>query len=431
MISRPRLILLPALLALAGGCRSGPALSPTARPTIAREDLRPSAVRARERGVAFLVGTQNPDGSWGSFESARPDEDIFEEWASCDAFQDATSALGVMALQGPSRRDPAAFAVLERGVDYLCRAPTTKRVSGEYLYDNWAHLYITHALSLVVRDPRFESRRGAIEGKLRREIEALEVRQGADGGWGYYDFDYGFERPAGDDSTCFMTAGVLLALDEAKRSGIPFPPHLVPHGLRTVERLRLGGGSYVYGNYASLRPGSGFNQVKGSLGRSQPCNLALWRYGRGVKKEDLRKGIENLFRHHHFIEIGRGRPIPHEAWYSTAAYYYLFGHFYAAKVLEELDPADREKWCPILAGIIVRDQNEDGSWIDYPMYRFDRPYGTAFALMILESCLESPPVVAAAASAPATSTPPPRGRVSDCVPISPRSARRFRDPAAR
>lgn len=385
-----RAALVSALLALAlTGCHSPPRLSPTAQPRMTAEALWPAAVEAQRRGVAFLVATQNKDGSWGSFESSRPDEDFFEEWASCDAFQDATSALCVMSLQGPSRADPAAWSALERGVDYLCRAPTTHRVSGEYLYDNWAHLFIVHAFSVLVRDPRFAARREDMVRKIGREIEVLEVEQSADGGWGYYDFDYGFERPAGDDSTCFMTAGVLIALDEAKRSGIDFPEHLVPHGLRTVERLRLGTGAYVYGNYASLWPGDGFNRVKGSLGRSQPCNLALWRYGRVVKKADLRKGIENLFENHHFIEIGRGRPIPHEAWYSTAAYYYLFGHFYASKVLEELDPEDREKWGPVLAEIIVRDQNEDGSWIDYPMYRYDRPYGTAFALMILESCLAS------------------------------------------
>jgi hypothetical protein len=31
-------------------------------------------------------------------------------------------------------------------------------------------------------------------------------------------------------------------------------------------------------------------------------------------------------------------------------------------------------------------QEKDGSWWDYPLYNYHRPYGTSFALMSLRCC---------------------------------------------
>ncbi|MEK7867634.1 MAG: prenyltransferase/squalene oxidase repeat-containing protein [Planctomycetota bacterium] len=395
--------LLPMLvLAVAAGCRQAPPPKPAgAPPAVAQApaDWREQARAAYERGVLYLVRTQNKDGSWGDFGSARPFETWLEDYMAFEAYYAATTALCVMALQEPLGTvdwetwgkywpgEHLKINPLVRGVDYLLQAKSSFRTSGDVLYDNWAHLYVTYALSILARDPRLTDRREKIVEVVKREIGRLAQQQGADGGWGYYDFGWAQRRPSGMESTSFMTAGVVVALDEARKSGIEFPERLVRDGLRVVERLRIGNGAYNYGNPPN-DPVASFNDVKGSIGRSQVCNLALWRSGRVVTKDDLRRGLENLFKYHHFIEIGRGRPIPHEAWYSTAGYYYLFAHYYAAKVLDELDPEDRARWSPVLAKTLIDGQDPGGSWLDFPMYQFGQPYGTAFALLALEVCLE-------------------------------------------
>ena len=60
-------------------------------------------------------------------------------------------------------------------------------------------------------------------------------------------------------------------------------------------------------------------------------------------------GLDAFFEHHRFLDIARGKPIPHEAYYQNSGYFYFFGHFYAAGVLELLNPAEQVRYRSRLA----------------------------------------------------------------------------------
>jgi len=50
-------------------------------------------------------------------------------------------------------------------------------------------------------------------------------------------------------------------------------------------------------------------------------------------------------------------------------------------------PADKRPFYQDhLATILIRLQEKDGSWFDYPLYNYHQQYGTAFALMTLKRC---------------------------------------------
>ena len=85
--------------------------------------------------------------------------------------------------------------------------------------------------------------------------------------------------------------------------------------------------------------------MKGSLGRIQVCQWALRSCGdESVSRKDLRDGLARFLEHHRFLDVARMRPIPHEAYYANAGYFYFFGHYYAAKAIELLPVDEQEEW---------------------------------------------------------------------------------------
>jgi hypothetical protein len=84
--------------------------------------------------------------------------------------------------------------------------------------------------------------------------------------------------------------------------------------------------------------------------------------------------------------MGRKRPIPHESHFQVAGYFYYYGHYYASLCINQLPAADRGTHYDQLTELMIKKQEKDGSWWDYPMYNYHQQYGTAFALMTLGYC---------------------------------------------
>jgi squalene cyclase len=393
-VSRSRLIAawLAVLCLAAGAAGEDPSEEPAkgaeaaADPSAARPPRRPSTSAAAkvpvEKGIDFLLRTQRRDGSWGSGESGRPVEVLADVPGSHQAFRIGTTALSVLALSRSPSREAECRQAARRGLEFLLERCRVRRPNGMELYNVWSFAYSLRAFAALLPAVEDTEVRERMRAACVRLVEALGVYQTPDGGWGYYDFEVGSYRPS-DSSMTFTTATVLVSLHAVERQGIAVPRPLLDRAIRSLRRSRKEDGAYIYGPYAQYRPEAGYNAVKGSLGRTQSCNLALWLYGEKVTEDDLRAGIERFFRHHRFIDIGRKRPWPHEAWYFTSGYYFYYGHFYAGLVLDVLPEADRARWRPALEKILIERQEEDGSWWDFPLYGYHKPYGTAYALLTL------------------------------------------------
>lgn len=340
----------------------------------------PQIKQAIERGVSFLLNAQNRDGSWGSFESAR-DELYLGTVASHDAFRQATTALSCMALMVVSDTNTTQ-ASLEKGLQYLVNQEPEGRACGEALYHIWALTYVTQCLARAIRYEYLNLPKEQLVSACHKWSEMLQRMQAADGGWAYYDFGYGLRQPSGWDSTSFNTAVALDAFWETEKSGIEVDARVKPSALKCLQRLRTPDKTYIYGSYLQRFPEIVPNRPKGSLGRAQPCNLMLFRYGK-IPVADLKLGLDRLFQEHHFIKMGQNRPYPHESWYATAGYYFLFGHFYAAEVIKELPREEQIYYWKALGRVLLSCQQKDGSWWDYPMFGYHKMYGTAFALLAL------------------------------------------------
>lgn len=372
----------PALLLVAGLLAQQPAL-----PT------RADAERALRAGQDWLLANQNQDGSWGSWSAPGPYDGFWSNLETHRSWQVATTALGCMALMDAGLGEAEAAAV-DLGLDFLALHADVKRPSDWDTDNVWAYAYGLAGLSQAAAHPRYRApeqkrRAHAIEMMGIRMIQRLEEYQTPSGGWAYYDMEVKTNPPMW--ATSFTTAVAVIGLLQAQALGWPVESRRVTAALRVIEHCRLPTGAYTY-NVEAIPAATrleDIDQIKGSLSRIQSCNLALFLgfqagYPTVVSSTaQLSDGLEHFFRDHRFLDVARGRPHPHEAYYLNAGYFYFFGHYYAGWIIEQLPADERAKWAPQLWQHVVKTQARDGSSIDYFMNSFGRPYGTAYAVSAL------------------------------------------------
>jgi hypothetical protein len=275
--------------------------------------LPPEALRASiYRGVNFLLKNQNKDGSWGSAGKTK-DLNIIAEVGSHHAFRTAVTALCVSALIETGQDVPEVRQAIERGEAFLLEElPRVRRDTPMLIYNIWTHGYGIQALvHMHGRLPKDKERQRKIEDLIRNQYDRLKRYESAEGGWGYYDFDAGSQRPA-SSSTSFMNAAILEAFYEARQIGVPPPEKMTRRAIEATRLQRKPDFTYLYGTYLWEVPTMGINRPGGSLGRSQACNLALRLWGdKAVTDEVLKTWLDRLVTRNGWLDLGRKRPIPH------------------------------------------------------------------------------------------------------------------------
>lgn len=359
-------------------------------PTLPQVDA-PSAESVQEsmqRGIAFLVEHQNENGSWGSATHTKGLNIYAPVPGAHDAFRCATTSLCISALLEVAAENADAVQAVDRAEQWLfSHLDELKRATGDAIYNVWGHAYSIQALvRMRSRIPEDSARIHKIDELIRKQFDMLTRYESVDGGWGYYDMRYQAQRPT-SDSISFVNGAVLIAFDEAKQVGLAPPERLVKRAIAATLRQQKPDFSYLYGEYLKNQPMRGINRPGGSLGRSQCCNIALRRWGdERITDNVLKNWLYRLYVRNGWLDIGRKRPIPHEAWFQVAGYFYYYGHYYGALCIESLPQEEREPYQQMLAKLIIDRQEKNGSWWDYPLYNYHPSYGTAFALMTLHRC---------------------------------------------
>lgn len=364
----------PGAPAASGAPAAPPAPSPS----------RAAAAAGIDQALAFFVHTQNPDGSWGSTSCDTTFEMSFAVETHY-AWNVAAHGLATMALlQAPET--PERRAALEKAVRWLCNCRMTARGS---TWDNdavWGWLYGTVATAAVAQDGRFQTDawRGPVGHRGREFAGWLAKNQEPNGGFGYYDDPPFTRRPKW--GTSFSTGSVVPALDVASKLG--WLPDAATHerAVAYVRRCRLPNGAYEYdlSPVPRLTGGEHINDVKGSLGRIQVCNWALRQAGEStITDAVIRRGVEQFFEHHRFLAVARMRPVPHEAYYMNAGYFFYFGHYYCGLAIELLPAPEREPFREQLRAKLLATQRADGSYCDFLGSSYMVTASTAFATLAM------------------------------------------------
>ena len=340
------------------------------------------------KGVDFLIQHQNKNGSWGTPHRTK-ELNIFAPLPDGhQAYKAGSSALALHGLLECGDRRPATVASIAKGEKWLLSVlPEQRSINRTATYNIWAHAYGLRALCSLYREHNDPEKRAEYTRHAKIQIKKLHSYEDVNRGWGYYDFDDKTVKPTGNIMS-FATATAVLAMVEASNTmDIKLPERLMKRSLASLREMRTPDFSYVYARGHRFRPRGLINRPAGSLGRSQACNAASHALGdKAVTDDVLRTWLQRLFDRNGWLDIGRKRPIPHEAPAAVAGYFYYYGHYYAAECIHILPENERRPWQDKLAKLMISKQEKNGSWWDFPLYNYHYAYGTGYVLAILGKC---------------------------------------------
>ncbi len=183
---------------------------------------------AVQRGLTWMLGMQNEDGGWASFDRGND-----KEWMTKGAFADPNAMIAPSPADITSRvLESLSFhkefqlghPVVQKAIEFIkkdqCRDGSWfGRWGVNYIYGTWQ---VLRGLKLIGEDMN--------KGYLRRGVEWFKHHQNPDGGWGESIASYEDPREKGKGpSTASQTAWALMGLisahqgdSQAVRSGIKY-----------------------------------------------------------------------------------------------------------------------------------------------------------------------------------------------------------------
>jgi S1-C subfamily serine protease len=218
-------------------------------------------------------------------------------------------------------------------------------------------------------------------GRFRLDKASAAFSDVEEGGWSYY--------PDLGESMSFSTAAALMALyDTAAALGIVMPAAALKAAENLVDSLRVedpehpGAFSYHYRRSLQTKDLGGYNSdVRGSLGRLALCELAMLRAKRR-SASDVEKSLLTWLEFRSELDRVRNYPYTHltQLW-NNAAYYWLFGHWYAMKAAREVGGKVCEKVNEAVVKALMLKREKDGTWLHHES--FGKVCGTSMALLAL------------------------------------------------
>ncbi len=384
------LMLLSALPALAQAPTSQPDLASQLTPPIHGKELRTRAADAYARGLAYVLATQNADGSWGSHDPAAPMLKDFGFGTTSRGAQDGVRMACTAIIAKALLRDPQPTAAINeairRATDALLAREKIHYEAGE-AFNTWGYGYKLDFLCALMADPRGSDRRETLREAAAGCVRGLLRYQQSDGGWNYYASPL-----ARGNSMSFNTANIIDALARARALGVAVPQGMIADAVRVLLRMRTIRGSFLY-DARFIRPSGAvaeFVNDVGSPSRTAAATLGLIR-AEALKRSDARIAARLFAQDEHWLEDGRKLIVPHTAVDQISGYFFFYGYHYHAELLALLgDEVSAERW-ERSAWTMIRTQETSGCWWDTAAAAYGDKWATGFALMVLQRYLHRDP----------------------------------------
>jgi hypothetical protein len=292
-----------------------------AAPSMAQQEgapeLTPKASKAIDKGLKYLLSTQNKDGSWDS--NGEGGHSVGITSLALMAFMSKAHFPGF----GPHGDE------LNRGMKWLLKE-AIKRPNGYLGTVMYEHGLATLALSEMwgmCRDPDDDD---AIQKALEKAVEVILRSQNPGGGWRYQP-----QADGGEDISCTMT--VFHALASARQAGIVVPNETIAKVVKYLKNnhdAQTGGFAYKDGRNVTFPCTAGGAYIAQLAGQrdTEMVNAAL----RHLKT--LSPGI------------------------ITGGHYYYYGHYYAIQANVQAGDKEYAEWYPQIRDALVSKQSAQGAW---------------------------------------------------------------------
>ena len=346
-----------------------------ARPPAA--PLEPSrAAQAARDALAFLLAGQQADGSWVA------PMDAFGVQPSGYTF--ATTALCGSSLLPHRAESDAVELALRRAVHYLLAVRAAGGLEGGTslmgVYSIWSRAFALRFLAQaraagLAGDGQGD--RAALDEALPALLRSVLDSQQPSGGWPYVLVAGTSAEQGFDGSASFLTAGVLVALIDARATGLDVPQAPIDRGLEFLQGLRQPDGAFRY--FAAVPEAPGDPEA---AGRGPVCELALLRGGRGGLPA-LRRALDTFDGQRATLRREWGKDLCHTGEQGQGAHYLLYDWSFAALATTQLPRRERSRWRQALLDDLLAARDAEGAYADMPS--LGRAYGTAMALAAFDA----------------------------------------------
>ncbi len=298
--------------------------------------VTPETDQAIHKGLEWLAGQQNGDGSFGS---GAYRGNIAVTSLAALAFMGSGSTPG----RGPygAHIDRALVYVMDNTSPSGFISVANATTHGPMYSHGFGCLFLAEAYGMT--------HRAEIREKLEKAVRLIVDTQNGEGGWRY--------QPVRNDADLSVTICQINALRAARNAGIFVPKETVEGCIRYVKQAQNPDGGF---KYMLQGGGSAFPRSAAGIVALQSAGL--------YQTDEIEKGVEYL--KNFMPEIKFGPRYSH----------YFYGHYYAAQAFWIRGGDDWNSWYEAIRDELLGKQSDQGYWSD----SIGNEYGTAMALIILQ-----------------------------------------------
>ena len=287
--------------------------------------------KAIDRGLQWLAGRQNPDGSWSDGRYAH---------------NTAVTSFALLAFmsQGHLPNQGTYGPEVAKGARFLMAS--ARKGDGYLIGARGGNMYCHGMATLALAELWGSTGDDSIKPVLKKAVDLIIKTQSPQGGWRY--------EPAPTGADISVTIMQVMALRAAKNGGLHVPDITLKKAIDYINSCyhpNLGGFGYQPGGF----PG---------FARTAAGTCVLYLSGK-YDDQKINKAVDYLRRHFH----------------DRAHFYY--GHYYAAHAMHQKGGNYWEDWYGKIVKHFLPLQSNDGSWSRIEPGGVGPVYQTSIAVIIL------------------------------------------------